>query len=87
MDTFLKIAGAVVVVVSLAFALQATVPYFGWMGVLLALQSASPSIGAGIALAAFGSLLGQLKKIRLATERQADLFQSILERRSQPSAE
>ncbi|NRQ15195.1 hypothetical protein [Ensifer sesbaniae] len=87
MDTFLKIAGAVVVVVSLAFALQATVPYFGWMGVLLALQSASPGIGAGIALAAFGSLLGQLKKIRLATERQADLFQSILEHRSQPSAE
>ncbi|MBZ7922211.1 malate:quinone oxidoreductase [Ensifer adhaerens] len=87
MDAFLKIAGAVVVVVSLAIALQATVPSFGWLGIVLALQSAAPTIGAGIALAAFGSLLAQLKKIRLATERQADLFQSIVERRSQPAAE
>ena len=87
MDTFLKIAGAVVIVVSLAVALNATMPSFGWLGIILAVQSALPTVGAGIALAAFGSLLGQLKKIRLATERQADLFQSILERRSQPSAE
>ncbi|KSV88449.1 hypothetical protein [Sinorhizobium sp. GL28] len=87
MDTFLKIAGAVVIVVSLAVALNATMPSFGWLGIILAVQSALPTVGAGIALAAFGSLLGQLKKIRLAAERQADLFQSILERRSQPSAE
>lgn len=87
MDTFLKIAGAVVIVVSLAIALRVTVPSFGSVGIILALQSASPAIGAGVALAAFGSMLGQLKKIRLAAERQADLFQSILERRSQPAAE
>lgn len=87
MDIFLKIAGAVVIVVSLAVALNATMPSFGWLGIILAVQSALPTVGAGIALAAFGSLLGQLKKIRLAAERQADLFQSILERRSQPAAE
>lgn len=87
MDTFLKIAGAVVIVVSLAIALRVTVPSFGSVGIILALQSALPAIGAGVALAALGSLLGQIKKIRLAAERQADLFQSILERRSQPAAE
>lgn len=87
MDTFLKIAGAVLIVVSLADALHAIVPSFGWVGVILTLRSALPAVGAGIALAAFGSLLGQLKKIRLAAERQADLFQSILERRSQLAAE
>lgn len=87
MDTFLKIAGVVVIVVSLTVGLQTTVPSFGWLGVILALQSAAPTVVAGIALAAFGSLLGQLKKIRLAAERQADLFQSLLERRNQPAAE
>ncbi|MEI3855496.1 MULTISPECIES: hypothetical protein [Ensifer] len=87
MDTFLKIAGAVVIVVALAVSLYATVPSFGWLGIILALQSALPTIGAGVALAALGALLGQLNKIRLAAERQADLFQSILERRSQPAAE
>ncbi|WP_457583623.1 hypothetical protein [Ensifer canadensis] len=81
MDTLLKVAGALVILISAGAAVAATMPSFGAPAVMLALQWALPAIGIGIALAAFGSMLGQLKRIRLAAERQADLFQSILDRR------
>lgn len=81
MDTVLKIVGALVILGALGMEMSQTVPAFGTVGMLMALQSALPGIGIGIALAAFGSMLGELKGIRLASERKADLYKSILDSR------
>ena len=40
-----------------------------------------PAIVGFIIIAAFGNMLGQLKAIRTATERQAEIFQSMVDRR------
>jgi hypothetical protein len=43
---------------------------------------AVPAVVGFIIIAAFGNMLGQLKAIRAATERQAAVFQAIADRRA-----
>jgi hypothetical protein len=75
MDKFLEVAGILIVLVTL-----------GIIGLILSNTSGSPGLVAmglatwgvpgiigGIVLAAFGQMLGQLKAIRYATERQLQL--------------
>jgi hypothetical protein len=50
--------------------------------ILELLPWAVPAIVGFIMIAAFGNMLGQLKAIRVATERQAALFQAMTDRRA-----
>ncbi|MDX3929195.1 MAG: hypothetical protein QHC90_25765 [Shinella sp.] len=80
MDKFLEIIGLLIVVVTL-FLMVAVVKQSGdAVTLVLSLSWAVPAIIGGVILAAFGSMLGQLKAIRANSEKQTELFQSLLDR-------
>ncbi|MCW8057656.1 hypothetical protein [Agrobacterium tumefaciens] len=82
MDKFLEIVGAVGVIAVLLIMLIVIFSTKGGMDAALALASvlpwAAPAIIGFIIIAAFGNMLGQLKAIRTASERQAEMFAEIM---------
>lgn len=86
MDRFLEIIGAIgvsgvllimIVIVGNSGGGSATA-----ITILGLLPWAVPAIVGFIMIAAFGNMLYQLKAIRAASERQADMFQRMIERRT-----
>ncbi|MEQ1405633.1 hypothetical protein ABK249_11880 [Neorhizobium sp. Rsf11] len=78
MDKFLQIVGALICLVALSlmlFILSASQERGDGVTLLLGmLPFGIPSIIGGAVLAAFGSILEQLKAIRKATEQQAEVL-------------
>jgi len=71
MATILEIAGALIVLLTLAAAAVIMSQAHDPSALILLLPWALPSILGGVIVAAFGSMLAQLVAIRKATERQA----------------
>ena len=86
MDTFLEIIGAVGAAAVLLFMTIIVANSGGGSStasLLVGLLSwGVPAVVGFVIIAAFGNMLGQLKAIRSATERQAEIFQTMVERRS-----
>lgn len=72
MDKFLEIVGIVIVLLTLLVAVVITANSGNANTLFYILPWAVPSVIGGVVLAAFGSMLEQLKAIRAATEFQAD---------------
>ncbi|CAN7256721.1 hypothetical protein IB277_31215 [Ensifer sp. ENS07] len=89
MGKLLQIIAIVIILAALAaaIALLAADPATAQLRALVILPWALSAILSGILLAAFGSMLRQLSAIRAATERQAALFQAILDRRAPTAAQ
>jgi O-antigen ligase len=85
MEKFLQWVGwigiSAVTVVLLAVTLQAGRGEYAILALVASMTWAIPAIVGFVLIAAFGSMLGQLKAIRAATERQAEAFQKIADRR------
>ena len=82
MDKFLQVVGCVgigiVTVVLLAVMAKAGPSEYALLALLGAMTWALPAVIGFVIIAAFGNMLSQLKAIRAASERQADMFQSIM---------
>lgn len=78
MDKFLEIVGIAIVLLTLGVLLLLVAGSQSPVLLIPALPWAIPSIIGGVVLAAFGSMLGQLKAIRDASERQAAILQRML---------
>ncbi|OCP11142.1 MULTISPECIES: hypothetical protein [unclassified Ensifer] len=88
MGKLLQIIGIVIIIAAavVATATLAVDPATAQLRALMVLPWALSAILSGILLTAFGSMLRQLSAIRAATERQAALFQAILDRRTPAAA-
>lgn len=82
MDKFLEIVGGLGASVVLLVMLLITANSGGGsataLTILAMLPWAAPAIVGFVIIAAFGNMLGQLKAIREASERQADMFAEIM---------
>lgn len=82
MDKFLQVVGwvgiGIVTVVLLAVMAKAGPSEYALLSLLGAMTWALPAVIGFVIIAAFGNMLSQLKAIRAASERQADMFQSII---------
>ncbi|MBD9558382.1 hypothetical protein ACI2KT_32970 [Ensifer adhaerens] len=89
MGKLLQIIGIVIIVAAIVVGLAMLVgdPATAYLRALSILPWTWSAILTGILLAAFGSMLRQLSAIRAATERQATLFQAILDRRAPTTAQ
>jgi hypothetical protein len=87
MDKFLEVIGALGVCLVLLVMIVLTLNSGGGSATAIVLMGllpwALPAIVGFVMVAAFGNMLGQLKAIRAASERQADMFQSIMDSRNQ----
>ncbi len=85
MDKLLEIIGMIGVCAVLIIMMMVVGNSGGGTATMLTLLSllpwAVPAIIGCIIIAAFGNMLGQLKAIREASEKQAEVFQTILERK------
>jgi hypothetical protein len=72
-----------VVLVLVAIMISAGGGPYALLAPVAALPWAAPAFVGFVLIAAFGSMLAQLKAIRAATERQAEILQKLLE--SKPS--
>lgn len=85
MDKFLETIGAIGVVGVLLIMIVIVGNSGGGSAtaitILGLLPWAIPAIVGFIMIAAFGNMLGQLKAIRAASERQADIFQKLFDRK------
>jgi hypothetical protein len=83
MDRFLQLAGligaAAIFIVAAIYIVNMGGGSFTAIAMIGALQWAMPALVGCILIAAFGSLIGVLKGIRDASERQAATFQAILD--------
>ncbi|MGF9566888.1 hypothetical protein AAIH70_25605 [Neorhizobium sp. BT27B] len=75
---------AIVIFALLAIVAAAGRGYYPMLALVAALPWAAPALVGFVLVAAFGSMLAQLKAIRAASERQADIFQKLFDRK--PSA-
>ncbi|KQY20763.1 hypothetical protein [Rhizobium sp. Root483D2] len=82
MDKFLEVVGIAIVLLTLGALLLLVAGAQSPLILLPALPWAIPSIIGGVVIAAFGSMLGQLKAIRDAAERQAAILQRMLNNRN-----
>ena len=82
MDKFLQVVGwvgiGIVTLVLLAVMAKAGRGDYAMLALLGAMTWALPAVIGFTIIAAFGNMLSQLKAIRAASERQADMFQSIM---------
>ena len=85
MDRFLKLAGLIgavaILVAASVYVVNTGGGSFTAIAIIGALQWAMPALVGCVLIAAFGSLIGVLKGIRDASERQAATFQAILDTR------
>ncbi|WP_288427085.1 hypothetical protein [uncultured Agrobacterium sp.] len=88
MDKFLEVVGSLGICIVLLIMMFITVNSGGGSATALVLMAmlpwAVPAIVGFVMIAAFGNMLGQLKAIRAASERQAEMFAEIMTRRSNP---
>lgn len=82
MDKFLQVVGwigiAAVVFVVLVVVANAGRGQYAVLAFMGTLAWALPSVVGFVVIAAFGSMLSQLKAIRAASERQAEMFSEIM---------
>ncbi|SCX00705.1 hypothetical protein DSM25558_0164 [Agrobacterium sp. DSM 25558] len=90
MDKFLQVVGwvgiAVVAAALLAVIVKSGTSEYALLALLGAMTWALPAVIGFVIIAAFGSMLSQLKAIRAASERQADIFYEIISSRKRPGA-
>ncbi|ABR60281.1 hypothetical protein GOC91_28675 [Sinorhizobium medicae] len=82
MGKFLEFLGGTIVIGTLALLAMTLVPTPDVKTLVAVLPWAFPAIASGLILVAFGAMLGHLAAIRSAADRQADIFQQLLDRRS-----
>jgi hypothetical protein len=86
MEKFLQWVGwlgiSAVIFVLLAVMLSAARGQYAILAFAGSMTWAIPAVVGFVLIAAFGSMLGQLKAIRAAAERQAEAFQAIVDRRT-----
>ncbi|KAA3509680.1 hypothetical protein RMS29_023490 [Agrobacterium rosae] len=84
MDKFLQVVGWIgvgaVALILLNVMINAGRGQYAALAVVASLTWAAPSIVGFVLIAAFGNMLGQLKAIRAASERQAEMFSEIMAR-------
>ena len=82
MDKFLEVIGALGVCLVLLVMIVLTLNSGGGSATAIVLMGllpwALPAIVGFVMVAAFGNMLGQLKAIRAASERQAEMFSEIM---------
>ncbi|WEX79005.1 hypothetical protein PYH37_003978 [Sinorhizobium numidicum] len=81
MGKFLEILGGIVTIGTLALTATTLTP-LDIRTLLTVLPWAFPAIAGGLILVAFGAMLDHLAAIRTASERQAEIFQQLLDRRA-----
>ncbi len=82
MGKFLEFLGGAIVIGTLVVLASMLMPSPDVRTLLAVLPWAIATIAGGLVLVAFGGMLDHLVAIRAATERQADIFQQLLERRA-----
>ncbi|PST24197.1 hypothetical protein C7U60_09795 [Mesorhizobium plurifarium] len=82
MGRFLEFLGGTIVVGTLVLLGMTLVPASDVKTLVAALPWAFPAIAGGLLLIAFGAMVDHLAAIRSASERQADIFRQLLERRN-----
>jgi hypothetical protein len=82
MGKFLEFLGGVIVIGTLVLLAMTLIPSFDMNTLVAILPWSFPAIAGGLILVAFGSMLDHLAAIRSAAERQADIFQQLIERRN-----
>jgi len=87
MGKFLEFLGGAITIGTLLLVLMTLVPARDVDSLLAILPWAFPAIASGLLLVAFGAMLDQLALIRTAAERQTEIFEQLLERRSPPKKE
>ena len=84
MDKFLQFVGWIgvgaVTLILLIVMITAGRGQYAALAFVASLTWAAPSIAGFLLIAAFGNMLGQLKAIRAASERQAEVFPEIMAR-------
>ena len=82
MDKFLEVIGALgvclVFIVIIAMMINSGGGSAGFIVLMGLLPWAIPALVGFVMVAAFGNMLSQLKAIRAASERQAEMFQEIM---------
>ena len=85
MDKFLQVVGwvgiGIVVFFLLVVMAKAGRGEYAMLALVASMTWALPAVVGFVIIAAFGSMLGQLKAIRAASERQAEMFQVIMSSR------
>ncbi|MQW86183.1 hypothetical protein [Sinorhizobium saheli] len=84
MGKFLEFLGGAIVLGTLALVAMTLVPSLDMKTLVTILPWAFPAVAGGLILVAFGSMLDHLAAIRSASEKQAEIFQQLLERRNPP---
>lgn len=87
MGKFLEFLGGAITIGTLLLVVMTLVPARDVDSLLAILPWAFPAIASGLLLVAFGAMLDQLTAIRAAAERQTEIFEQLLERRTQPKKE
>lgn len=87
MGKFLEFLGGAITIGTLLLVLMTLVPARDVDSLLAILPWAFPAIASGLLLVAFGAMLDQLAAIRAAAERQTEIFEQLLERRTLPKKE
>jgi uncharacterized membrane protein len=87
MGKFLEFLGGAITIGTLLLVAMTLVPSRDIDALLAILPWAFPAIAGGLLLVAFGAMLDHLTAIRAAAERQAEIFEQLLERRTQPKKE
>ncbi|MDK1492297.1 hypothetical protein QN219_19885 [Sinorhizobium sp. 7-81] len=87
MGKFLEFLGGIITIGTLALLAMTLIPSLDIRTLLAVLPWAFPAIAGGLILVAFGSMLDHLAAIRSAAEKQADIFQKLLDRRAPPKTE
>jgi uncharacterized membrane protein len=82
MGRFLEFLGGAIVIGTLVLLALTLVPSPDVKTLVAVLPWAFPAIAGGLLLVAFGAMLDHLAAIRSAADRQADIFQQLLERRN-----
>ena len=82
MGRFLEFLGGAIVIGTLILLVLNLFPSPDTETLVAILPWAFPAISGGLILVAFGAMLDHLAAIRSAAERQADIFQQLLERRN-----
>lgn len=82
MGKFLEFLGGAITIGALVLLALMLAPSPDIATLFAILPWAFPAIAAGLLLVTFGAMLDHLAAIRAAAERQADIFQQLLERRT-----
>lgn len=88
MDKFLQVVGWVgigsVAAALIAVMVKAGTSEYALLALLGAMTWALPAAIGFVIIAAFGSMLSQLKAIRASSQKQAEIFQEIISSRKRP---